>query len=69
MNIPKSLPEIGRTDTLSVGAQKALRAFRRQYGSKEGNRIFLAKADEQGVGVSLRQKVNSVYKKGGHLHG
>jgi hypothetical protein len=69
VNIPKSLPEIGRTDTLSAGAQKALRNFRRTYGSKEGNRIFLAKADENGAGRTLRQKVDSIYKKGGHLHG
>lgn len=53
----------------SRGAQKAYRNFIKQYGKAEGERIFLAKADEQGVGSTLRQKVNSVYKRGGKLHG
>ena len=49
------------------GAQKAYRAFVRQYGLADGRRIFLAKADEQGVGNTIRQKVNSVYKTGAKL--
>lgn len=49
------------------GAQKAHRAFVKQYGEDEGNRIFLAKADERGQGSTLRQKVNDVYKTGAHL--
>ena len=64
-----SLPGVGRVDTLTKGAQKALANFQKEYGKREGQRIYLAKADEQGVGNTLRQKVNSVYKKGGHLHG
>lgn len=51
------------------GAQKAYRAFVKEYGKEEGIRIFLAKADENGTGSTLRQKVNSIYKKGGHLAG
>jgi hypothetical protein len=49
------------------GAQKAYKRFVKQYGKKEGERIFLKKADEQGTGTTIRQKVNSVYKKGANL--
>jgi hypothetical protein len=49
------------------GAQKAHAAFVKQYGKKEGERIFLKKAEEQGTGKTLRQKVNSTYKKGARL--
>lgn len=52
----------------SRGAQKAHRNFVKQYGREEGDRIFLAKADEQGTGNTLRQKVNSVYKTGARLN-
>lgn len=65
--LPSNLPGIGRVSTLSKGAQKALTAMRSEYGAKEGNRIFLAKADERGRGSTLRQKVNSTYKKGAKL--
>lgn len=51
------------------GAQKAHAAMVAKYGKREGERIFLAKAEEQGVGNTIRQKVNSIYKKGGELHG
>lgn len=51
----------------SKGAQKAYRRFIEQYGLDEGRRIFLARADERGIGSTLRQKVNSVYRKGSHL--
>jgi hypothetical protein len=51
----------------TVGAQKAYRAFTRQYGGDEGARIFLAKAEERGTGSTIRQKVNSTYKKGAKL--
>lgn len=61
---PKDIPEIGRVDTLTVGAKKALGEFTKQYGRTEGVRIYLAKADEQGTGNTLRQKVNFIYKKG-----
>lgn len=37
------------------------------YGPNEGARIWEAKADEQGTGNTLRQKINSVYKKGAKL--
>jgi hypothetical protein len=66
-NIPKQISQIGRTDTLTKGAQKALGNFRDEYGAAEGLRIYLAKAEEHGTGNTLRQKVNSVYKKGGSV--
>jgi hypothetical protein len=52
----------------SKGAQKAYANFIKFYGSKtEGERVFLAKAEERGTGRTLRQKVNSVYKNGAKL--
>lgn len=51
----------------TVGAQRAYRAMIRHYGVEEGRRIFLAKAEEKGTGTTLRQKVNSTYKKGAKL--
>jgi hypothetical protein len=51
----------------SKGAQKAHLNFIREYGYNEGNRIFLQKAEERGQGSTIRQKVNSVYKKGAKL--
>lgn len=51
----------------TIGAQRAYRRFVRRYGLEEGRRIFLAKADERGVGSTLRRKVNSIYKKGGKV--
>jgi hypothetical protein len=65
--LPAKLDRLGRIDTLTSGAKKALTAMRSEYGAKEGNRIFLAKADEQGTGRTLRQKVNATYKKGARL--
>lgn len=65
--IPKKVEEIGRTDTLTVGAQKALGNFIEEYGPVDGVRIYKAKADERGKGSTLRQKVNSVYKNGAKL--
>jgi len=51
----------------SRGAQKAYKEFVKQYGKKEGERIYLQKAEEQGTGRTLRQKVNSIYHKGAKL--
>lgn len=51
----------------SKGAQKAHAAFVAEYGQKEGERIFLAKAEERGTGNTIRQKVNSVYRKGAKI--
>jgi hypothetical protein len=62
--IPKALPAVGRTDTLTKGAQKALGGFIDTYGQARGPGLFLRKANEQGTGNTLRQKVNSVYKRG-----
>lgn len=63
----KTLDGVGRIDTLTKGAQKALTNFRKEYGPSEGERIFKAKAEENGKGSTLRQKVNSTYKKGAKL--
>lgn len=65
--IPQTLPTVGRTDTLSKGAQKALGNFIETYGQARGPGLFLRKANEQGTGTTLRQKVNSIYKKGAKL--
>lgn len=51
----------------SRGAQKAYKNFVQFYGRGEGTRIFLQKAEEQGTGRTIRQKVNSVYKRGAKL--
>jgi len=51
------------------GLQRAHRRFIAKYGEEEGNRIFLQKADEQGIGNTTRQRANSIYKFGGKLHG
>lgn len=65
--IPQKLKGVGRTDTLTKGAQKALGEFRKTYGASEGNRIYLQKAQEQGTGTTLRQQVNSIYKTGAKI--
>jgi hypothetical protein len=51
----------------NVGVRKAHDRFVKQYGRREGDRIFLAKAEEQGTGRTIRQKVISVYSKGSHV--
>ena len=48
----------------SKGAKKAYRNFQEEYGEEEGTRIFVAKANEQGVGDNLRARVNSVFATG-----
>jgi hypothetical protein len=53
----------------TVGAQRAYKEFVKQYGKKEGERIYLQKAEEQGTGRTIRQKVNSIYHKGAHING
>jgi hypothetical protein len=65
--IPSTVDGLGRTDTLTVGARKALGNFIADYGAKKGVAVFIAKADERGTGTTLRKKVNSVYKKGASL--
>lgn len=52
----------------SVGVQKAHARFVQRYGREEGERIFLARAEEHGAGRTIRQKVNSIYKRGGEFH-
>lgn len=51
----------------TVGAQKAFREFVSQYGRSEGERIFLAKAEERGKGKTIREKVNFTYRTGARL--
>lgn len=51
----------------SVGVQLAYRNMIAQYGVSEGRRIFLAKANERGVGSTVRQRVHDVYTTGHHL--
>lgn len=53
----------------SVGAQKAYARITDRYGKTEGTRIFLERAREHGTGSTDRQKVNSIYKKGGSFAG
>lgn len=65
--IPARIPQVGRTDTLTKGAQKALGNFIAEYGPQEGVRIFEQKAKEKGTGSTLRQMVNSTYKKGAKI--
>lgn len=50
-----------------AGTQKAHKRFVQRYGRKEGERIFLARAEEHGEGRTIRQKANSIYKKGGEF--
>lgn len=52
-----------------ASTRKAYGRFVRQYGKREGERIFLAYADEHGKGNTQRQRVNSAFKKGGHIGG
>lgn len=65
--LPKRIAEVGRTDTLTLGARKALGNMIEKYGRTDGERIFLAKASEKGQGKTLRQKVNFTYKTGAKL--
>jgi hypothetical protein len=51
----------------AVGVQKAHKRFVERYGRKEGERIFLARAKEHGAGRTIRQKVNSIYRRGGEF--
>lgn len=51
----------------SVGVQLAYRSMVAQYGLSEGRRIFLAKANERGVGNTVRQRADSIYTTGRHL--
>jgi len=70
-SIPGNISELGkgseRTDTLTVGAKKALGNMVQEYGLDKGLQVFLDKAREQGTGKTLRQKVNSIYKQGAKL--
>lgn len=69
--IPQTISELGRrstrTDTLAVGAKKALGNMIEQYGKEKAIQVFIDKAKEQGKGTTIRQKVNSTYKQGAKL--
>jgi hypothetical protein len=51
----------------NAGVRKAHARFVKEYGKAEGERIFLARANEQGTGKTARQKVISIYSKGSKL--
>jgi len=51
----------------TAGAQKAYGEFVKQYGQKEGERIYLQYAEDHGTGNTIRQKVNSVFRKGAKI--
>lgn len=51
----------------SAGAQKAYSEMVKFYGKEKGTDVFLLKAEEQGTGNTLRQKVNSIYHKGAKI--
>lgn len=53
----------------SKGAQKAYANFVKFYGKQKGTQVFLQKAEEQGKGNTIRQKVNFIYHKGAHIGG
>lgn len=63
--IPDHIP--WKITAQTVGFQHAYRNFVDFYGYSEGTRIFLQKAEERGVGSTLRKKCNSVYKNGGKI--
>lgn len=51
----------------SKGANKALSAMKKRYGSARGKAIFFAKAEKFGKrGQTPSQKGNSVFSKGAH---
>lgn len=49
--------------------RKAYDRFVDQYGKREGERIFIAYAEEHGHGNTIRQKVNSVFRRGVKIGG
>ncbi len=52
---------------MSDGAQKAYTNMVKFYGKQKGTQVFLEKAEEQGKGNTIRQKVNSIYRKGAKI--
>lgn len=56
-----------RLTAQSKGVQRAYQEMISFYGLSEGRRIFLAKANEQGVGSTVRKRCDSVYTTGRHL--
>lgn len=68
MTKKRNIPELPfKRSAQPVAVQKALRNFETRYGVRNGQRIFLAKAEELGTGNTMRQKVLSVYSKGAKL--
>lgn len=51
----------------SVGVQRAYQEMVSFYGVTEGRRIFLARANELGVGNTIRQRAHSTYTTGKKL--
>lgn len=54
-----------KIEAQTKGAQKAYKKIVKQYGTQNGPDIFLKRAEEHGEGNTVREKVNSIYKKGG----
>lgn len=50
-----------------ASVRKAHTRFVETYGKREGDRVFLAYAEEHGTGSTPRQKVISVFSKGSHI--
>jgi hypothetical protein len=48
---------------LRGGAGKALRAMRKRYGKKKGDRVFWATANKRGKGKTRDAKARNAYKK------
>lgn len=48
-----------------ISVQHAYERFIWAYGKREGERIFLAYADEHGVGSTPRMRARSAFRKGG----
>lgn len=51
----------------SAPVRKAHTRFVQQYGKREGDRIFIAYAEEHGTGSTPRQKAISVFSRGAHI--
>lgn len=50
-----------------ASTRKAYGRFIKEYGKTEGERIFLAYAEDHGKGNTVRQKVNFVFRKGAKI--
>lgn len=56
-----------KISNLTKGAQKARKQMMKDYGKEKGEEIWVKRAEERGTGNTLRQQINSTYKKGAKL--